>query len=577
MVSTVCSFCGCGCNINLEVSGNQIVRARPKEENSPNGITLCARGTFGYDYVHSTDRLTQPLMKVDDEFQAVSWEEALTAVATGFSQIKETNGADSLAVYGSSKCTNEDNYVLQKFARDVLGTSNIDNGGSVYDSATRTGLEGCVRYPTSTNPIDDIEKSEVIMLIGADPVISNPMVGYAIKRAVKYNNSKLILVNPEDTDLGDIAHIWLRPKIDTDDILVNGFIKAIVDSGLYDKEFIAEKAENFEAVSKSIQTYTLEQVQESTGIASEEAQKAARIFAEANSATIIVGTGITQSPVGSRSISALANLSLITGNIRRTGGGLFVMRRENNAQGASDMGCVPGLLPGYQSVHDDSGSSVIEMIEQTKSGKIKAMYVVGENPVASLSDELSVAETLSHLEFLVVQDLFLTETAKLANVVLPAASFAEKDGTFTNFERRVQRVRKAIEPTGESLPDWQIIQNLANAMGLAMNYSSAKEIMSEISEKVHIYRGINYAEIESGGVYWPNSETDRAGTSRLYEDRFPRGYGRITAEESTAKESDKLHKAQTSGKTLYRFGSGTRSSKSARLGTMSPDISEVTT
>ncbi|NQT71589.1 MAG: molybdopterin-dependent oxidoreductase [Chloroflexi bacterium] len=580
VVSTVCSFCGCGCNINLEVSGDRIVRARPKEENSPNGITLCARGTFGFDYVHSSERLTQPLIKVDGEFQPVSWEEAISAVAQGFDQTKGANGADSLAVYGSSKCTNEENYVLQKFARGVLGTNNIDNGGSLYDFATRTGLEGCLRFPTSTNPIDDIEQSQVIMLIGADPVISNPIVGYAIKRAAKYNNTKLILINPAETDLGLFTNLWLRPGIDTDDVLINGIIKAVFDQDLTNKEFATEKTENFDTISKSIEKYTPEHVREITDIPAEETLNAARLFAEANSATIIVGTGITQSPVGSRSIRALANLSLVTGNIGKGGGGLLLLRRENNAQGATDMGCVPDLLPGYQKVQGNSGLSVIEMIEQAKSGKIKAMYIVGENPVANFPDESKITEALSSLDFLVVQDLFFTETAKLANIVLPAASFAEKDGTFTNFERRVQRVRQAVDPIGGSLPDWQIIQKIADEMGSDMKYASAEEIMAEIGETVHIYRGINYEEIESGGVYWPKSETDRAGTRRFYEDRFPRGYGRLSAEESqisAERAESQLTIKHPSGKTLYRFGNGTRSSKSARLGAMTPETSEVTT
>jgi len=518
-------------------------------------------------------------MKVDGEFQPVSWEEAISAVAQGFNQTKGSNGEDSLAVYGSSKCTNEDNYVLQKFARNVLGTNNIDNGGSLYDFSTRVGLEGCLRFPTSINPIDDIEQSEVIMLIGADPVISNPIVGYAIKRATKYNNAKLILINPADTDLGQFANLWLRPSIDTDDVLVNGIIKAIIDHDLNNKEFATEKAENFDAISKSIEKYTSEHVQEITGITSGEIFDAARLFAEADSATIIVGTGITQNPVGSGCISALVNLGLITGNIGKGCGGFFVLRRENNAQGATDMGCVPDLLPGYQKVQGNSGLSVIEMIEQAKSGKIKAMYIVGENPVESFSEESNIAEALSSLDFLVVQDLFLTETAKLANIILPAASFAEKDGTFTNFERRVQRIRQAIDPIGGSLPDWQIIQKIANEMGSDMKYASSEEIMAEISETVHIYREISYQEIESGGVYWPKSETDRAGTRRFYEDRFPRGYGRLSAEESqiSAKRAEsQLTIKQLSGKTLYRFGSGARSSKSARLGAMTPET-EVTT
>jgi formate dehydrogenase (NADP+) alpha subunit len=572
VVSTVCSFCGCGCNIDLEVSGNRVVRARPRGDGSPNNVTLCARGTFGYDYVHSSERLEQPLLKVDGEFQPISWEEAVDTVAQKLSQIKGSDGPDSLAVLGSSKITNEENYLLQKFAREVLGTKNIDNGSGARNSANRIGLEGCFRFPTTTNPIDDIEHSKVILLIGADPTVSAPIVGYAIRRAVKYHGAKLLIVNPRPTELVAFAHAWLRPKAGSDDVLVNGLVKVVIDEKLSNEGFAFERSENFNAIAKSLEGYTLAQVSEITGTATEDMQNVARLIAGADGVAIIYGTGITESSAGFSCVSALANLSMLTGNLGRTGsGGVYALQKENNGQGASDMGCLPDYLPGYHKVQDSPGLTFVEMIEQANAGKIKGMYIVGENPVANSLYPTRIEQALSSLDFLVVQELFLTETAKLADLVLPAASFAEKDGTFTNFERRVQRVRKAVDPPGGSRPDWQIIQMLAKRMQYHMQYSSTQDIMDEISNTVSIYKGIKYADIESKGVHWPKSETGRSGTVRLYGDRFPRGFGRIPAVESRSviEGSEDSSAYQTADKrTVYQFGSGARSSRSRRLGAM---------
>jgi formate dehydrogenase alpha subunit len=564
------------------------------KESSVNKGTLCVRGSYGCDFIHSTDRLVNPLVRADDKFQAVSWEEALQLVSTQFRRIKDEYGSDSLAVVGSSKCTNEENYLLQRFARAVLGTNNIDNGGRLYNSASRVGLGSSLSFSGTTNYLSDLEQTELILVIGADPTASAPAVGYAIKRAVRQGGAKLLLVDPRQTKLSLFAHLWLRPKVGTDIALINGLAKVIVDEGLLDEEFVARRTDNFETFVESLKTYTRGRVEETTGVPGEEIQAAARLYARASRAAIVYGTGITQHITGTDAVKALANLALLTGNIGRRGGGIYALQRENNGQGACDMGTLPKFLPGYQSVADaqargkfeerwgaslpaEAGLTVLEMMEQAKRGKIKGMYIVGENPVLSFPDSRSVKEILASLDFLVVQDMFLTETARLADVVLPAASFAEKEGTFTNFEGRVQRVQKAIAPLGESLPDWEIILRLAYKMGSPMPYSSPQQIMDEIISCCNLpaysfYEGDGHLESEAKSLYGAESSSHR-GVGRIRGSQFPDGFARFCPVEYAppTKANKGYPFTLLTGTVLSHFGTGSRSSRSARLKRFCPE------
>jgi formate dehydrogenase alpha subunit len=579
---TTCPFCGCGCSICLEVKDNQVVRVIPGKEDPVNHGALCVRGSYGCDFVNSPDRLTKPLVKRDNTFKEVSWEEALEQVATGFKQVKDKRGSGSLAVLGSSKCTNEDNYVLQRFARTVLGTNNIDNGARLYNSASRVGLGSSLGFSGTTNYLSDLEQTDLILVIGADPDSSAPVVGYAIKRAVKQRGVKLLLIDPRQTRLFLFAYLWLRPEIGTDVALINGLAKVIIDEGLLDEEFVARRTDNFEAFDESLKKYTLKYVERTTGITGQEIRAAARLYATASRAAIVYGTGITQYATGTNGVGALANLALLTGNIGRKGGGIYSLQRANNGQGACDMGTLPKFLPGYQSVADaqarerfekcwgaslpaEAGLTTLEIIEQVKEGKIKGMYIMGENPVLSFPNSRLITEILTSLDFLVVQDMFLTETAKLANVVLPAASFAEKEGTFTNFEGRVNRVRKAIEPIGESLPDWEIVVRLADKMGYPLPFSSLQDVMSEIEELVPSYETYTDYEKQDELAY---GETGRTSGRPLLK-----GFARFSPTEYTPqageRKSDYPFTLLTGG-TLYHFGTGTRSSRARRLRKFSP-------
>ena len=589
-VSTTCPFCGCGCSIDLEVKDNQIVRARPGKESAVNRGTLCVRGSYGYDFVHSPERLTSPLVKVNGDFEAVSWEQALDLVASELNRIKEAYGPSSLALLSSSKGTNEENYLLQRLARGVLGTNNIDNGSRLYSAASILGLGLAVGFPGSTNRLDVLEQSEVVMVIGANLTSSAPIVGFAVKRVVKYKGAKLLLVDPQQTRLSSFANLWLRPHIGTDIALINGMARVIIDEGLLDEEFVTRRTDNFEALSKDLAKYTPEYVEEVTGIPGEEVRRAARLFAGANLASIVYGDGITQHVTGTDSVIALANLAMLTGNIGIRGG-IFALQRDCNGQGACDMGALPNLLPGYQPVEDkqsrkkfadrwgtelptDTGLSAIEMIDHAREGKIKGMYIVGENPLLSFPNQALIKESLESLDFLVVHDMFLTETAKMANVVLPAASFAEKEGTFTNFEGRVQRVRKVIEPLGDSLPDWEIILRLSNIMGCPMPYSSLQQIMDEIQELVPLYQVMDYTDSEMKGTFRAELDRDPLRNRRLYKGQFPSGFGRFSPvqyEPRRKVSEDGYNLTLLAGSILFHSGTGSRSSRSPRLSEFSPE------
>jgi formate dehydrogenase alpha subunit len=588
-VDTVCPFCGCGCTLHLEVKDNTIVRAKPGESPVNHG-TLCVRGCYGYDFVHSPERLTSPLVKVDGEFQEASWEEAMGRVAAELKRLQQEHGADSLAVLGSSKCTNEENYLLQRLARLALGTNNIDNGSRLYSAASRVGLGQSIGFPGTTNSFEELEKSEVIMVTGANPVISAPAVGYAIKRAAKYNGAKLLVIDPRPTKLAPFAHIWLKPKVGSDVALLNGLARVIIEEKLFDEEFVARKTDNFDELSQSLKPYTLEEVERITAIPGQDVQRAARTLAQAEWASIVYGNGITQHTGGVDGVVALANLAMLTGNIERPGGGIFALQRENNAQGACDMGSLPDFLPGYQSLDNgparsefekrwgnrlptSAGLAALEMMEQAENKRLKGMLIVGENPAASFPRPSLVRKALESLEFLVVADIFLTETAKLADVVLPSASFAEKEGTFTNFEGRTQPVRQAIDPVGDCRPDWKIILQLSKELGHPMPYSSLQEVINEIEELVPFYEPSAAADLAKEDVEWAGLESESIRTSRLYKGPFPSGFGRLSPAGYTppAELAGKDYPLTLlAGSILPHFGSGTRSLRSPRLRDFSP-------
>jgi formate dehydrogenase alpha subunit len=437
-----------------------------------------------------------------------------------------------------------------------------------------------------TNSISDIEGADVIMVTGSNTTEMHPIIANCVKRAVRQRGARLIVVDPRRIDLVFYADVWLNPRPGTDIAWINGMMHVILREGLHDTDFIGERTEGFEELKEILEDYTPEKVELITGIPAQQLTKAARLYGEAHAATILYAMGITQHTTGTDNVKALANLTMMCGNVGRPHTGLNPLRGQNNVQGACDMGGLPNVYSGYQPVGDpkvrekmakawgvDSlpstpGKTLTEMSEAAVNGQIKAMFIMGENPMLSDPDLNHVEEGLKRLEFLVVQDIFLTETAKLAHVVLPGVSFAEKEGTFTNTERRIQRVRKAIDPLEGTMPDWRILMELSRRMGYPMNYESPKEIMREIAQVTPSYGGISYERIERVGIQWPCPTPDHPGTPFLHKDRFTRGRGLFfpVKYQPPPEEPDEEYPFYLStGRILYQYHTGSMSRRSIGL------------
>ena len=577
-IRSTCPFCSCGCSLYLEVKDGQMVRVTPDKEDPVSRGTLCVKGSFGCDFIHSPDRLTSPLVKVNGEFQEVSWDQAIETIAREFNRIKGEYGSDSLAVFGSSKCTNEENYLLQQFARRVLGTNNIDNGSRLYGTPGLYGPGETGGFSSPASPLSALEEAEVILVVGADPTTSAPLVGYTVKRTVKCREAKLILVDPRETRLSMFAELWLKPKVGTDAVLINALSRVIIEEDLLNKESVNNETADFAAFAEHLALCTPSHIEEVTGVPYQEVRRAAHLYAGAKRAAIIYGSGVTQQVNGTEAVKALSNLALLIGN-RSV---IYPLQRDRNAQGACDMGALPGFLPGYHPVTDPAarrkfedhwgslpgtaGLTVLEMLAQAKAGKIKGMYIVGENPVSSFPDAGFTRDALSSVDFLVVQDLFLTETAALASVVLPAASFAEKEGTFTGFDGRINRLRKALEPPGQSLPDWEILLRLAAGMGHPMPYTSPQQVRKEIEKLVPLYREVGYGTLEepAAGAEAPGGATQPFPTYRKQPDSVPR-FLPVQNGAPPKEVSGEYPFVLLAGSNLYHFGGGTRSSRAPRL------------
>ncbi|MFH0846550.1 MAG: formate dehydrogenase subunit alpha [Chloroflexota bacterium] len=573
-VLTTCPYCGVGCQVYLGTRGGRIVSIRGKNEASPNNGWLCVKGRFGVsEFVHHPERLTTPLIRKEGELTEATWDEALSLVATKLRSYE----SDKIAVITSAKCTNEDNYVAQKFARSVLKTNSVDHCARLCHASTLTGLAQSFGAGAMTNSIGEIRNAGAIFVIGSNTTEAHPVIGFEIKRAVK-RGAKLIVANPRNIDLNRFARVWLRHMPGTDVALLMGMMRVIVDEGLTDEGFITERTENFPAFRESLKHFDLKTVSGITGVPEKQIIEAARLYATSKPGSIIYSMGITQSSHGTDNVLAIANLAMLTGNVGKPASGVNPLRGQNNVQGACDMGALPNFYPGYQPVSDagvrekfekawgvelssNPGLAITEMMPLAHEGRLKALYLIGENPALSEPDATHAQEALSRLDFLVVQDIFLTETARLAHVVLPGVSFAEKDGTFTSTERRVQRVRKAVEPVGSSRPDWLITAELAKRMGgKGFDYQSPRQIIEEISSLTPSYAGISYARLEPQGIQWPCPAPDHPGTPILHTRAFSRGKGKFMPLEYKAPKE--LPDAEfplilTTGRALTHFHTGT--------------------
>jgi len=454
------------------------------------------------------------------------------------------------------------------------------------------GLAAAFGSGAMTNSIADMEQSKCFLIIGTNTTENHPVISTFIKRAVTQRGAKLILADPRNIELAKFATIQLRHNPGTDIALLNGFMNVIISEGLADDDFIAARSENFDALKETVAKYTPEYVAEITGVPADEIEKAARMYAGAEAAAIVYAMGITQHTVGTDNVKSCANLAILTGNIGRPGTGVNPLRGQNNVQGACDMACLPGNLPAYKKVTEaadrkpfedawgvtlpaKAGLTIPKIIEGAADGSIKALYVMGENPMMSDPDINHVEKALKNLDLLIVQDIFLNETGELADVVLPTACWAEKDGTFTNTERRVQLIRKAVEAPGEAKPDWEVISMLANKLGADWNYASAREILDEINKLTVSYAGITYDRIQNVGIPWPCPNTDHPGTPILHSTAFSRGKGMFSVCEHKppAEMPDKEYPFLLStGRILYQFHTATMSRRSKGLVSRTPEV-----
>ena len=575
-VKSICPYCGVGCGIYLGLYYNQLDSIRGDKENPVNKGSLCVKGRFGIvDFVNSFDRLDSPLIKKDGEFVRSSWKEAMDLIAKKLPNYK----GEEFACISSAKCTNEENYLIQKFTRTVMRTNNIDHCARLCHSPTVAGLKKAFGSGAMTNSIQEIGNAKCILAIGTNTTETHPIIGLQIRKAVR-NGTKLIVGNPRKIDLTRNSTIWLRHKVGSDTALLLGISKVIIEEGLHDKSFIENRCENFEEFLKSLEDISFEEIEKITNIKINEIKKAARMYAQNKPSTILYAMGITQHSHGTDNVLAIANLAMLTGNIGRESSGVNPLRGQNNVQGSCDMGCLPNVLPGYQELSNplnrekfektwdcklnkENGLTITEMFKSVKEGRIKSMYIVGENPVLSEPDATKVEEALKQLDFLVVQDIFKTETAKFADVILPATTFAEKNGTFTNTERRVQKIRKAIEPIGESKPDWQITCEIAKKLGAkGFDFDNTSKIMDEITSLTPIYGGISHERLENVGLQWPCQTEEHPGTKILHTEKFATENGKghftpIKYKPSLEDIDEEYPLLLTTGRSLYQFHTGT--------------------
>ena len=591
-VETVCPFCGCGCNIELQVKDGRVVQVTSRVGNGPGEGNLCVKGRYGFQFIGHPDRLTQPLVRKDGELVPATWDEALDLVAARLGAIRDEHGADALAGFSSARCTNEDNYAFQKFVRAVLGTQNVDHCARLCHASTVTGLRQSLGSGAMTNSFRDLEDADAILIVGSNTSEAHPIAALHIKKALR-KGAKLIVVDPRRIDMARRADLHLQLLPGTNVAVLNGLMHVIVQEGLTDPAFIAERTEGFDELPDVLATYTPEFVEEISGVPADAIREAARIFGTAARGSIVYSMGITQHSHGTEHVLACSNLALITGNLGRPGVGVNPLRGQNNVQGACDMGALPNVYTGYQVVGDPdaqrrfeeawgvklpdkAGLTVTEAVDAMHEGRVRGLYVMGENPMLSDPDQSHVEEALGGLEFLVVQDIFLSETAKLADVVLPAGSFAEKSGTFTNTERKVQRVRAAVPSPGEARDDWAILADLARRMGAGQGWDwrDDTDIMDEMRTVTPSYAGISHDRLDAqGGICWPCPDESHPGTPILHIGQFTRGRAKFfpVAYQPPAEVADEeFPLTLTTGRMLEHYHTGTMTRRSDGLNELVP-------
>lgn len=590
---TVCTYCGVGCSFDVWTKGRQILKVEPQEEAPANGVSTCVKGKFGWDFVNSEERLTKPLIRDEEGFKEVEWEEALTFISSKMTEIKTNHGPDSLAFVASSKCTNEESYLMQKLARAVIGTNNVDNCSRYCQSPATKGLWRTVGYGGDSGSISDIAQAELIISIGSNTAESHPVLATRVKRAQKLNGQKVIVADLRKHELAERADLFVQPAPGSDLVWLSAVTKYIVDQGWHDEAFLAAHVNDVEVFFESLTPYTLSYASEVTHLSEEELISIAERIHEAKTTSILWAMGVTQHGGGSDTSTAISNLLLVTGNYMKPGAGAYPLRGHNNVQGTSDFGSMPDRFPGYQYVTDESvrqrfeeqwgvdlpsepGLNNQEMVEAIHEGKLKALYIKGEDMGIVDTNINHVQAAFEKLDLFIVQDIFFSKTCQYADVVLPASPSLEKEGTFTNTERRIQRLYRVVEPLGDSKPDWEIIMAIANQLGGDWNYQHPSEIMDEAASLTPLMAGVNYDRLEGyKSLQWPVA-ADGKDTPLLFTDGFSLPGGKAIlhpvkwTQPLTFNEEYDIH--VNNGRLLEHFHEGNMTYKSKAISGKTPNV-----
>jgi formate dehydrogenase major subunit len=598
VTTTTCGYCGVGCTLDVHTRAGEIVAIRPNREAPVNRGHACVKGRFAHGFVRSPDRLGAPLIRRDGTLVETSWEEALGFVASELDRIRTEHGPDAIAAISSARGTNEENYLMQKLVRVAIGTNNVDNCARICHAPSAAGLSASFGLAGGTNRFEDVDRAGVFLLCGSNPTEAHPVVGARIKQRV-IAGAKLVVVDPRRIELADYADVHLRPLPGTNVAVFNGLAAILIADGLVDREFIAERTVGFEALRSLVADYTPERVEEISGVPAEDLLAAAKLYGECSPRAIVWGLGITEHVHGTDGVKTLCNLATLTGSVGTAdGGGANPLRGQNNVQGASDMGAMPDVLPGYQRVADpevaasfgeawgveirpERGLRIPEMFDAAIEGRLKALIVFGEDIAQTDPDSDHVRAAIDACELVVSHEIFLSETASLADVVLPAAAFLEKDGTFTNFDRRVQRVRPALEPPGEARSDFDIIAAVGRALGTDLGCATPAEAFAEMASLTPTFRGISHPRLErEGPIAWPCRDPEEPGERTLYMESFetPSGRAQLSAvpyAESGEGPDGEFPTLLVTGRRLEHYNSGTMTRRTANLDLVPEELIEL--
>ena len=572
-VESTCPYCGVGCLLSFNVKDEKIIYVEGRDGPANKG-RLCVKGRYGFDYIHNDRRLTKPLIRkegvakvsnieelteqdISNMFREASWEEALDYAASGLKDIRDELGGNALAGFGSAKGSNEEAYIFQKLVRTGFGTNNVDHCTRLCHASSVVALLEGIGSGAVSNQVAEVKDSEVIVIIGSNPTVNHPVAATFIKNAAR-DGKTLIVMDPRKTDIARHADYYLQFKPDTDVAMLNAIMHSIVKQGLVDKEFIERRTEGYAELEKHLADYSPEKMEKICGIPADTLHEVARVYASSRASIIFWGMGISQHIHGTDNARCLIALSLMTGQIGKPGSGLHPLRGQNNVQGASDVGLIPMVFPDYQRVDNpeaqqrfeklwdteldpNPGLTVVEIMEHITEGKIKGMYIEGENPAMSDPNLNHARKALASLKHLVVQDIFMTETALFADVILPASAFPEKDGTFTNTDRRVQMGRKAVNPPGEAKQDWWIIQEMARRLGLGWDYSGPSDIFAEMRMGMDSIKGMSWERLEQNhSVTYPCDSAEDPGQGIIFIDDFPTESGRAKIVPASFSNADEL-------------------------------------